>query len=86
MIKIWAKIVKDNKIIKQCVFKKEGEVDYSEFYSYLSEICSTLELATPVLVKTHIFNYAKFNHVKFIKDDFLEPIDFDKLVLENVAR
>lgn len=86
MIKIWAKIVKDNKIIKQCVFKKEGEVDYSEFYSYLSEICSTLELATPVLVKTHIFNYAKFNYVKFIKDDFLEPIDFDKLVLENVAR
>jgi hypothetical protein len=47
------------------------------------EICSALDVATPVLIKTHIFNYAKYNNVKFIAEDFLEPIDFDKLVLEN---
>ena len=86
MIKIWAKIVKNNKIIKSTVLEKPENMDYSEFFTYLSEICSALDVATPVLVKPHIFNYAKFNHVKFTKSDFLEPTDFDKLVLENILR
>lgn len=83
MVRIWAKIIKQDKIIKQCVFEKLESIDYSQFNSYLMEICSTLDIATPVLIKTHIFNYAKYNQVRFIQDDFVETIDFDKLVLEN---
>ena len=60
MIRIWAKVLLDNKIIKQCV-----------------------DIPTPVIIKTHLFNYAKYNTVKFTKQDFVESIDFDKLVFEN---
>ena len=83
MIRIWAKVLKNNKIIKQTIYERLGTMDYSEFYTYLSEICQTLDLPTPVLIKTHLFNYAKYNSVKFIQDDFVESLDFDKLVLEN---
>ncbi len=83
MIRIWAKVIKDGKIERQTVFEKEGTMDYSEFFEHLREICSTLDISTPVLIKTHLFNYAKYNTVKFIQDDFMEKVTFDKLVLEN---
>ena len=83
MVRIWAKVMKKDKIIKQCVFEKEGITDYSLFFDYLRDICEKLDISTPVLIKTHLFNYAKYNVVRFKQDDFVEPIDFDKLVLEN---
>ena len=83
MIRIWAKVMKKDKILNQYMFEKVAEMDYSEFFSYLKEICENLDIATPVLIKTHLFNYAKYNVVRFTQSDFVEQISFDKLVLEN---
>ena len=85
MIRIWAKVLKKDKILKQYMLEKDGEIDYSEFFSYLKDICENLDIATPVLIKTHLFNYAKYNNVRFVQADFVEQINFDKLVLENAA-
>ncbi len=83
MIKIWAKVLKKDKILKQYMFESLESMDYSQFFDYLTDICEHLDIPTPVLIKTHLFNYAKYNNVRFKKDDFVENIDFDKLVLEN---
>jgi len=83
MIRIWAKIIKKDKIVKQCIYEREGNMDYSLFFDYVSEICGKLDAPTPVIIKTHLFNYAKYNNVRFKADDFVEKINFDKLVLEN---
>lgn len=85
MVRIWAKVMKKDKILSQCVFERDENIDYAEFFEYLREICSTLDIATPVLIKTHLFNYAKYNVVRFTSADFVEPINFDKLVLENAS-
>ncbi len=84
MIRIWAKVMKNNKIIKQFTFEKFENLDYSLFYDYLREICENLDVPTPVLIKTHLFNYAKYNVLRFTSSDFVESIDFDKLILENI--
>ena len=83
MIRIWAKVMKKDKIAKQYMLERAESIDYSEFFSYLQEICENLDIPTPVLIKTHLFNYAKYNVVRFTESDFVESIDFDKLVLEN---
>ena len=83
MIRIWAKVMKKDKILKQYMFEKFTEMDYSDFFSYLKDICENLDISTPVLIKTHLFNYAKYNVVRFTQSDFVEQISFDKLVLEN---
>jgi hypothetical protein len=75
--------MKKDKILKQYMFEKIAQMDYSEFFDYLREICENLDIATPVLIKTHLFNYAKYNTVRFTQSDFVEQISFDKLVLEN---
>ena len=85
MIKIWGKLYKEDKIVKNYVFCLDENMDYSRFFEFTSEIASNLDIPTPVVIKTHIFNYAKYNYVKFTKDDFVEEFPFDKFILENIA-
>lgn len=85
MFKIWGKVVTDGKIIKQVTYERADKFSYSQFFTYLADICEALDIATPVLLKTHIFNYAKFNTVRFLPRDFAESVDFDKLILENIV-
>lgn len=75
--------MKNGKIMKQFVYEREGTTDYSIFFEYVRDICEALDIPTPVLIKPHLFNYAKYNTVRFTADDFVEKTDFDKLVLEN---
>lgn len=84
MFRIWAKVYRDDHIEKQTVYESDKRFTYSEFFSYLADICDELDIPTPVLLKAHVFNYAKFNHVIFRPRDYMEPIPFDKLVLENL--
>ena len=83
-MRIWAKLMSDGRIKKQFVYENPEKLTYSHFFEYLTEICQTLDIPTPVLTKTHIFNFAKFNHVKFIRRDFVESLDYDHLFLEHI--
>lgn len=85
MFRIWAKVIRDGKIIKQLTYERADKFAYSQFFNYLSDICEGLDIATPILLKTHIFNYAKFNTVRFLPRDFAEVPEFDRLVLDNMV-
>ena len=85
MFRIWGKVIKDGKIINQVTYERDDKFTYSQFFEYLADICEELDIATPVLLKTHIFNYAKFRTVKFLPRDFAEKPEFDKLILDNIT-
>ena len=85
MFRIWAKVMKGEKIVRQTTYAREGTFTYSKFFGYLSDICEELDIPTPILLKTHIFNYAKFRTVRFLPRDFAETPEFDKLVLDNIT-
>ena len=83
-MRIWAKLMTDGHIKEQYVYENAEKLTYSHFFEYLTEICQALDIPTPVLTKTHIFNFAKFNHVKFPARDFVESLEYDQLFLENI--
>ncbi len=83
-MRIWAKLMTDGHIKKEYVYEKAEKLTYSHFFDYLVETCLALDIPTPVLTKTHVFNFAKFNHVKFVGRDFVEPLGYDCLFLENL--
>ena len=85
-MRIWAKLMTDGHIKKQFVYENPEKLTYSHFLDYLIEICHELDIPTPVLTKTHIFNFAKFNYVRFLPSDFIEQVDFDYLIVENVNK
>ena len=84
MFRIWGKVIKDGHVIRQTTYEREEKFTYAHFFNYLADICDALDVPTPVLLKTSIFNYAKFNHVIFRPSDFMEDVPFDRLVLENI--
>ncbi len=83
-MRIWAKLMTEGRIKKDFVYENPEKLTYARFFEYLTEICLALDIPTPVLTKTHIFNFAKFNHVKFLARDFVEALGYDHLFLENL--
>ena len=83
-MRLWAKLMTDGHIEKQFVYENSEKLTYSHFFDYLTEICLALDIPTPILTKTHVFNFAKFNHVKFLPRDFVDNLGYDHLFVENL--
>ena len=84
-MRLWGKVMIQDKIIRQFVLEKDEKIVFSRFYEYLTELCSALDIPTPVLLKAHVMQFAKFRHVKFIPRDFVDGVDFDKFWVENIT-
>lgn len=84
MFRLWGKILIGERIVKQTVYQSDDKLIYTQFFRYLTEICEGLDIATPILLKTHIFNFAKFGTVRFLPRDFAETPEFDKLIVEQI--
>ena len=82
MVKIWGKILTEDKIITS----KTIVVDESNtsFFSMLQEMSGKLNIPTPILMDKHVHDFNLFHFCSFRPDDFVENVNFDKLVLELV--
>ena len=49
MFKIWAKIITDGKIEKQLTYEREDKFSYSDFFTYLADICEGLDIALSLI-------------------------------------
>jgi len=85
MLKIWAKTQLEEKITRDLMYTKDENFDEDRFVDYLMEICYKLDIPTPLILKTHTNHFREFNVVRFKAVDFVEPIDFAVLVLENAS-
>lgn len=78
---LWAKILKDRKILKDYTIKIE-DFSYDSLYEYLKELCYNLKIETPLILQKHKNQFEEYNMTKFSADDFIDFIDFDSLTLE----
>ncbi|HBF86618.1 MAG TPA: hypothetical protein DDW54_02955 [Clostridiales bacterium] len=86
MVKLWIKTLKGDKILKNVVVEKDEKFTYADFQEYISEGCYSLDEASPVVIKSHIMSFAKYNIVFFKPSDFIESVDFDKMSVENLLK
>lgn len=85
MLKIWAKIITNEKIVKDLMYIRAEKFYERDFHTHLMEICHELDIPTPVVLKCHKHNFMRFNITKFKASDFVESVDFDSLQLENAS-
>lgn len=83
MARIWAKVINGDKILKDCMIDTEKYYNIDKFVEYMQSICYELDIPNPMVLSTHFDKFSEFNHVKFIVDDFVEEIHFEKLILEK---
>ncbi len=85
MIRIWAKVIKNEKIVKETIFEEFDTFKVELFYDYISQICEKLDIATPIILTKHIYHYMTFNNSTFLPQDFPEIVSFDKFVIEEAS-
>ncbi len=83
-MKIWAKILNGDKIIRDVIYERELVLTPSNYQKMLQEISYKLDVATPVTLPTHFKHFERFNRIKYIPRDFIEEVDFSAYILERV--
>ena len=83
MIKIWFKLIIDDKIIKDVVYSLNEHFSEDSFSFIIQEVCNSFDCPAPIILTKHINQFLNFNTTTFTQDDFVERFDYDKLVLEN---
>lgn len=84
-MKLWIKVIKEEKILQNVVVQNELTLNTDNYESTLSEVCHKLDLSTPITLSMHFNSLARFNITEYKERDFIEPIDFTKLMVENIA-
>ena len=83
-MRIWTKLLKKEKIIKDNVFVLPNNYDINRLSLYLSDICNELDVAMPILLEKHYHHLYFFKGTTFTKSDFIDECYFDKMVCEII--
>lgn len=84
-MKLWIKVIKEEKILQNVVAENNLAMNPDNYESTLSDVCHKLDLSTPITLSTHFDSLRCFNITEYKARDFIEPIDFTKLTVENIA-
>lgn len=84
-MKIWAKVMSNDKILRDVIYERELALSPSNFQKMLQDISYKVDIATPITLPSHYKHFEKFNRVKYLPRDFIEEVDFTSFVVERVV-
>lgn len=84
-MKIWAKVMRNDKILRDVIYERDLALSPSNFQKMLQEIAYKVDIATPISLPSHYKHFEKFNRVKYLPRDFIEEVEFTSFVVERVV-
>jgi hypothetical protein len=86
MFRMWAKLIKDTKIMKDTVICIS---DYSlsrttMVFNALDDICYQFDLGKPMWLDATVQGFQKHSKARFNQDNFIEHIEFDFLEIQVI--
>lgn len=86
MFRMWGKLIRDTKMIKDTVICIS---DYSlsrtaMVFKSLDDICYEFDLGKPIWLDATIQEFKRHAKVRFLQDNFIEPIEFDFLEIQVI--
>lgn len=85
MFRLWAKIFKENHLIKDVVICNDQEDTRThKVFQALDEACYELDLTRPIWLDPNIKDFKRHSRTRFTKDSFIEHIDFDYLEIQVI--
>lgn len=82
MFRIWAKIIKDNRMLSDCVICDDSTDSRTQkVFRAIDDICLTFDLGKPIWLDSSISDFKRHAKVRFMQDSFIESIEFDYLEL-----
>ena len=81
MFRIWGKLMKNNRLVKDTVIciDDTSMSRTAKVYKALEDICYEFDLAKPAWFKKNQNEFICHARTRFTQDNFIEQIDFDYL-------
>ncbi|MCX7748418.1 MAG: hypothetical protein N2645_16260 [Clostridia bacterium] len=79
-MKLYGKIFKEAKIIREALVEREdGKASYRDLLEgCLIDVCRELEIPVPLWLKKNTSEYAAYRRTFFSNEQFVEKVTFDK--------
>ncbi|MDE7332864.1 MAG: hypothetical protein K2O16_11650 [Lachnospiraceae bacterium] len=85
MFRLWAKIFKDNRMLKDTVICDDSQDTRThKVFRALDEICCQFDLGKPMWLDATINEFKRHSKARFTNDNFIEQIDFDYLEIHVI--
>lgn len=85
MFRLWGKIFKDNRMLKDTVICNETDSSRTnKIFQALEDICLEFNLEKPIWLDATIADFKKHDKTRFYQDNFIESIDFDYLEIHVI--
>lgn len=85
MLKIWGRVIKKNKIVKEAIVTSDIEDSYQEnLKQCIKEICYKLDISKPYWLPPNVEEYNNRRKTTFDKNHFIDEIDFDKFIIQEM--
>lgn len=85
MFRLWAKIFKDNHLLKDTVICDDSDDTRThKVFHALDEIVYQFDLGKPIWLAATIEEFKRHDKARFTQDNFIESIDFDYLEIHVI--
>ena len=85
MFRLWGKMFKDNKMLRDTVICDESnDTRTHKIFHALDEICQEFDLSKPIWLDSTIAEFKKHDKTRFYQDNFVDSIDFDYLEIHII--
>ena len=80
MFRLWAKLFKDNHMLRDTVIEIDKEDTFThKVFEALDNVVMEFDLSKPIWLDKNIADFRKNCRTRFTRDNFMEEIDFDYL-------
>lgn len=79
-MRIWARIFRENQILKDMVVENnEEDTRTHKVFDAVAKVTYAFDLPAPIWLEANINEFKKFQKVRFGQDSFVEEVPFDYL-------
>lgn len=86
MFRLWAKIWKENHLIKDMVVEnnRTDMTRTGKIFAAMDTICYEFDLSKPIWLDSTVADFKKHDKTRFLQDNFVDRIDFDYLEIHVI--
>ena len=86
MFRLWAKIMVSGKMVKNMTIENSDSSlnRTKKIFNSIDEICYAYDLSKPIWLDKNIREFKKNSKTRFTKDNFVDEIEFDSMVIEVI--
>lgn len=85
MFRLWAKIFKDNHLLKDAVICNDADDTRThKVFHAIEEVCYQFDLGKPIWLDSTVADFKRHSKTRFTSDNFIEAIDFDYLEIQVI--